>query len=393
MAIHADDRVLIRGATLLTPGAGATPTDVMIADGLVRPVGDGDVTGVAEVRRAGLIIAPGFIDVHVHGAGGDVFEAGDVEANARISARLARYGTVGILATMAALPAEALRRAVAAIAAVQGHEPGARILGIHLEGPYLNPRRCGAQKGAWMRAPSIEEFDGLQRLAGGAIRLLTVAPELEGALSFIRGVRARGVTVALGHTEASAAEVEAALTAGVTHVTHLCNAMAPLHHRAPGPIGVALTEDVLSVEVICDGHHLDPRIVDLVFRCKPRDRIVLVSDGVAAGMPDGQHELFGVSCVVRDGTIRTTADGQLAGSCLTLDIAVRNVKHWQPGLALEEILACASAVPARAVGLVEQSAAAARGPTDLAILTADMRVAATVVSGRFVWRDPALFHA
>jgi N-acetylglucosamine-6-phosphate deacetylase len=242
-----------------------------------------------------------------------------------------------------------------------------------------------------MRRPSIEEVDALQRVGGGLIRMVTVAPELDGALDFIRALRRRGITVAMGHTAATTEQVEGALSAGVTHVTHLFNAMAPFHHRAPGAVGVALTDDALTVEVICDGHHLHPRTVDLIFRCKPKDRIALVSDAVAAGLAEGAHELFGLRCEVRAGTVRTEA-GQLAGSCLTLDAAIRNLRSWRPERALADILACASTVPARLAAAAAGKVAVGAG-ADLVLLRDDMRVAATVVQGRCVWTDANILAA
>jgi N-acetylglucosamine-6-phosphate deacetylase len=379
-------RLLIRGAQRLLPNGKRADVDVLIEGGVIAAVGDvgtgGEQTAVLEAH--GCLVAPGFVDIHVHGAGGDVFEGGSADGNRRISAELARHGTIGVMATVATLPADALRDAVAAIAAAHSRAPGARILGIHLEGPFLNPRRSGAQNPTWMRPPSIAEIDALQDIAGGLIRMVTVAPELDDALPFIAALRQRNIVVAMGHTEATSEQVEAAIAAGVSHVTHLFNAMSPLHHRTPGPIGVALTDDALSVEIICDGHHLHPRTVDMVLRCKPRHRVALVSDAVAAGMPDGMHELFGLHCEVRDGTVRTAA-GQLAGSCLTLDVAVRNLRAWQPGRALGEILAYASTVPARIAGTPKSVALGA--DADVILLRDDMRVAATVVQGRCVWSD------
>src|SRR5262249_6685715 len=161
-----------------------------------------------------------------------------------------------LVATLAALPPDRLRAAVAAIARAAPRCTGARIVGIHLEGPFINPRRAGAQEAAAMRLPSVDELDALRTVSGGLIRLITVAPELRGATEFIAAAHARGLIVALGHSEATAEECAAAIAAGASHVTHLFNAMPPLHHRAPGVVGTALTDDRLSVELICDGHHV-----------------------------------------------------------------------------------------------------------------------------------------
>ena len=383
---------VIRDARRLTACGERVGGDLLIDDGVIRSVGRLDVPeGAAVLQANGCLAVPGFVDVHVHGAGGDLFEQGSVEGNARISALLARYGTVGMVATLATLPADRLRAAVAALAAAHDRAPGAQILGIHLEGPFLNPHRCGAQNPAWTRPPDIEEVDALQRTSGGLIRMVTIAPELDGALDLIHELSRRGIRAAVGHTEATTEQMEAAVAAGVTHVTHLFNAMVGLHHREPGPAGVALTDEALTVEIIGDGLHLHSRTVDLIFRSKGASRIALVSDAVAAGMADGAYDFLGARCMVRGGSVRTEA-GQLAGSCLTLDAAVRNLHAWQPGRALHEILACASTVPARIAG-IEMGTVAAGAAADLILLSDDMRVAAAIVKGRCVWRDENIVAA
>jgi N-acetylglucosamine-6-phosphate deacetylase len=280
-----------------------------------------------------------------------------------------------------------LRAAVAAIIAVAGGEPGARILGIHLEGPYLSPWRAGAQTGRWMRAPSIEELDALQDLAGGRIRLVTVAPELHGALPLIAAARERGIAVAVGHSNATTEEVLLAVEAGATHVTHLFNAMCGLHHREPGIIGVALTEDAMSVELICDGHHVAPRAADLAFRCKPADKVVLVSDAVGAlGMPDGDYEMFGVRCTIADGAVRRQEGGALAGSCAGLDTGVRNVRRWLTDVPLDRAVRAASWAPAAVIGETEAGRIVEGGRADLVVLDADLEVVETICGGTTVWR-------
>jgi len=349
--------------------------------------------GATVVDARGLLVAPGFIDLHIHGAGGAMCEDGDVAALERISRTLARGGVTSFLATLATLPAARLRTAVEAVALFAGSEAGARIAGIHLEGPYLNPQRAGAQAADWMRVPSIEELDTLQGFAGGRIRLITLAPELDGALPFIAAVREYGVHVALGHSDATALETDLAIAAGATHVTHLFNAMRGLHHREPGVLGPALTEDGVSVELICDGHHVAPAVIDLAWRCKPRGKLVLVSDAVAPlGMPDGDYELFGVACIKHDGTVRLRESGRLAGSCLSLDRAVRNLRQWLPRLPLEDILAAASSAPAAVIGepagVIEEDAVA-----DLVLLDPELEVVATICRGRIVWQRPSSLAA
>jgi N-acetylglucosamine-6-phosphate deacetylase len=380
--------LLVRGGRVLVGGSWQPATDIRIEDGLIARLGQNLPAAGANIFDASeLIVAPGFIDLHIHGAAGAMCEQGDPGGIERISATLARFGVTGFLATVATLPVGQLRDAVAAITSVAGSEPGAQILGIHLEGPYLSPWRAGAQVGRWMRAPSIEEFDALQDLCGGRIRMVSVAPELDGALPFIGAARERDVTVALGHSNATDQEMLLAIEAGATHVTHLFNAMRDLHHREPGIAGVALTEDAVSVELICDGHHLSPRVVDLALRCKPRDKVVLVSDAVGAlGMPDGDYEMFGVACTIAGGAVRLKQGGNLAGSCLSLDRAVRNLRRWLPDLAVEHVLGAASAAPAAVIAETETGAIAEGRRADLVLLDAGLEVVATLCRGTMIWK-------
>ena len=384
--------LLFHGGDVVTPQGLRQGIDVRVDDGVITHVGPQlSAAGAIVIDARGLVVAPGFIDIHIHGAGGAMCEVGDPDQQEVISTTLARFGTTGFLATIATLPADALRAAVRSIASAAGNESGARILGIHLEGPYLNPLRAGAQAVAWMRAPSIEEFDALQELSGGMIRLITVAPEINGALPFIRAVRERGVIAAAGHSNATQAEMQLAVHAGVTHVTHLFNAMRELHHREPGIAGVALSDDTLSTELICDGHHVSGTAVDLALRCKPTLKAVLVSDAVGAlGVPDGEYEMFGMPCVVAGGAVRLKSGGQLAGSCLTLDRAVRNVHRWKPTLPLVNLLHSASWAPALTVGLDDQRGTIEPGKeADVVLLDGDLHVVKTFRSGKQVWsRQP-----
>jgi N-acetylglucosamine-6-phosphate deacetylase len=379
--------LLLRNGIALLP-AGIERTDVCIERGRIARVGpELPVAGADVIDVDGLVVCPGFIDVHMHGAAGAMCEQGDADAIRRISETLPRFGVTGFLATIATLPPEQTQAAVRAVAAAAGSEPGARILGIHLEGPYLSPLRAGAQAIGAMRAASIEEFDSLQELSGGRIRLVTLAPETEGALAFIRDLRTRGVHVSVGHSDGTAEQMEAAIAAGATHVTHLFNAMRGLHHREPGVAGSALVRDDLSVELICDGHHLEPAVVDIAFRCKPEGKVVLVSDAVGAlGMPDGDYEMFGIRCAVAGGAVRLREGGALAGSCLSLDRAVRNVRAWLPSLPVERILRAASSSAAAAVGEQQTGVLAEGFDADLVVLDEAFEPALAIVRGQVVWR-------
>ncbi len=378
--------LLLRNGSVLVAGGMRARTDVHIADGVIARIGPGiEAPGADEIDCAACIVAPGYVDLHIHGAAGVLCESGDTGAIRRISEILPRYGVTAFLPTLAALPPQRLRTAVAAIAAVQGGEPGARILGIHLEGPFLNPTFAGAQRSDWMRAPALAELEELQSLAAGAIRLITVAPELPGAIPFIAAARRLGVTVSIGHTGATAEQMREAIAAGALHVTHLFNAMRPLHHREPGPIGIALADDKVSVELICDGHHLDPTAVALAWRCKPRDKLVLVSDSVALDMPEGSCKLFDSDCVIGGGAIRLAKSGALAGSCLGLDQALRNLRAWLPDAPLEALLASTSANAAATIAETRAGSLVVGAPADLVVLDRNLEIAATLSGGKIIW--------
>ncbi len=378
--------LLIRDCTALLPSGLQKGTDIAIDGGRIARVGKHlQLAGAPVLHAAGAIAAPGFVDLHIHGAAGAMFEQGDPEAAGKICGALPAFGVTGILATVATLPPMELRRAVESIAVASRRTTGARILGIHLEGPFLNPARAGAQRREWMRALSLGEFEDLQEACGGLIRLVTLAPELDGALALVRELRARGVTVAMGHSDATAEQALLGIEAGATHVTHLFNAMRGLHHREPGLVGVALTDERVSVELICDGVHVAPRAVALALRCKSARRVALVSDAVGAlGLADGEFDMFGLRCAIRDGAVRLHPEGTLAGSCLRLDRAVQNVRSWVGGIALPDLLRAASSTPAAVLGalpheLVEGASA------DLVLLDGNLQVVATICRGALAW--------
>ncbi len=388
MRIPTSTPLLLRNGTLLCDGHLREDVDILIKDGAIARIGtDLAVDAAKEINVRGHLVVPGFVDLHIHGVAGLLCESADPVAVRTLSERLPSYGVTGFLPTLAALPADILRAAVATIASQRGQEPGARILGIHLEGPFLNPAAAGAQRRDWMRQPDIGELEALQALAGGSIRLLTLAPELPGALDLIAAARRLGITVSLGHSHATAEQMQAAVAAGATHVTHLFNAMRGLHHREPGPIGVALSEDALSVELICDGHHVSPVAIQLAWRCKPPRKVVAVTDAVALAAAEGSYNLFGVDCIVAAGAIRLAGSDTLAGSCLSLDQAVRNLHAWLPALPTEALLACASTNAAAVIGLEPTTTLAAGNLADLVILDTGLTVVGTIGCGRILhWR-------
>jgi N-acetylglucosamine-6-phosphate deacetylase len=346
--------LLIRARRALVSGR-LLPLDVLVEDGRVAALEHRlDAPPDVEVD----VLSPGFVDLHVHALdGAGTIGSPDV---AGLSRALAARGVTGFLATTVAAPVEELLPLLGPVA-VQG----ARCLGVHLEGPWLSPHHAGAQPREALAPPELADLDRL--VAAGPPAMVTLAPELPGALDAIAKASAAGVVVALGHSAASYDEAAAGVAAGARHVTHCFNAMAPLHHREPGLAGAALDLPDLTVEVIADGVHLHPAVVRTVWRACGPARVCLVSDAVDVALP---------------GTAAARLpDGTLAGSRIGLDQAVRNAVAW--GIPLGDALTMASVTPASVLG---GSGLDVDAPADLTLLDADLHVVMTVVGGEVVWR-------
>jgi len=278
--------LVVRGARVLTPAEELADAWVAVAEGRIAEVGDGEPPQAGEVV-SGAVVAPGFLDLHVHGGGGDDFMSGDAAACERAARFHARHGTTGLLATTMSASREALLGALRAIAAAA--DP--IILGAHLEGPWLSEKRRGAQPAEHLRAPDPGELAAL--LGAGPLRMVSLAPELPGALDAVAAIAAAGAVPALAHTDATYEEAVAAIEAGARHAVHVFNGMRPLHHREPGVLGAVLEAGV-TCELILDGNHVHPAAARLLHRLKGADETVLITDAIAAtGMPDGEHSLGG----------------------------------------------------------------------------------------------------
>jgi N-acetylglucosamine-6-phosphate deacetylase len=332
------------------------------------------------------ILAPGFIDIHIHGGGGhDVMEAG-ADALPPVERLLAAHGVSSYFPTTVTAPVDAtlsaLTRLADAIEAAEKWSAGelrARPMGIHLEGPFISHKRRGVHPPENLLAPSVAAFDRFWQAARGHIRVLTIAPELPGALEVIAEASARGVCVSLGHSDADLNAARAGFAAGARHATHTFNAMRPLDHRDPGILGEVLTDARLSADIIADGIHLDPVIVELFLKAKGHDAAVLITDATAAtGMPDGRYRLGSLEVEVKDG--RCMAGGKLAGSVLTMDRAVRNIvqfARWD----LQQAVRLATLNPARVAGVKQGGVLEAGAPADLVVLSPAGEVRNTVVRG------------
>ena len=333
------------------------------------------------------ILFPGLVDVHTHGAAGfDVMQADPSGLN-KIQDFIARHGVTSYFPSTVSAPMDstlaALERLADAIeSAKSGHGKGAQPLGIHLEGPFLSHERRGMHPAQDLVKPSIGAFDKFWQAARGHIRLLTIAPELDGALELIAEATKRCVTVSIGHSDADLDQARKGVAAGARHATHTFNAMRPLDHRFPGIIGEVLTNPKIAAEIIVDGVHLHPDTVQIVTSAKGVEGTVLITDATAAtGMPDGKYMLGEVEIEVRNGMC--THEGTLAGSVLTLDKAVRNVMdfaHWD----LPTAVRAASLNPARTAGVKNKGLLQAGADADFVVMSASGDVKATIVKGVIV---------
>jgi N-acetylglucosamine-6-phosphate deacetylase len=394
----------------------ATPTEllengfVVIEGGSVSEVGSGAPPATATAVDLGdMLIAPGFVDVHVHGGGGAQVNCPtreEVETSVRSMARFhARHGTTALLATTVSDSPEALRAAVEGVAAVatadrgdlasgnprpgrlSQDDPGAVVLGSHLEGPWIARSRAGAQFVPALRPPSVAELDDLVARGRGTVRLVTIAPELEGVLDLIGAAVSAGVVVSIGHTDADYATTKLAFDAGASHATHLFNAMAPVHHRRPGPIAAALGDERISLEIIADGVHIHPALIALVATLAP-ERLVLVTDAIgAAGAAPGLHRLGPLEVLVKDGRAVLAGNSEtVAGSVLTMDKAVALTVDVA-SVPLLTALKAASLHPAKVLGEHRKGRLSPGADADLAVLDRQLDVVATVVGGKVVY-DP-----
>lgn len=333
-------------------------------------------------------LAPAFLDVHIHGsAGHDVMEA-TPEALAAIGNFLASHGTGSYLATTVATSEDSTLRALDGLGkligsphTIVGDRPTAKPIGIHLEGPFLSHAKRGVQPQEFLREPDIALFDRFFQAAQGRIRLMTLAPELPGAIELAAHATALGVRVSLGHSSATAAQTRAAIAAGAVSATHTFNAMRPLDHREPGILGVVLTSDRLYAELICDGVHTAPEMVQLWYRAKGHKRGILVTDAMSAtGMPDGEYQLGGFSVEVAKG--KAMARGVLAGSVLTLDRALTNFVKFT-GAPIDSALRLLTANPAEMIGEPEVAHSLAVGqPANLLAINPTGELVASILDGR-----------
>jgi N-acetylglucosamine-6-phosphate deacetylase len=381
--------LVIRNATLVRPDRLAPDGAVRVERGRLVWVGPAVEAGRAdtEIDARGQLLTPGLVDLQLNGAFGHDFTA-NPESVWAVAERLPRYGVTAFLPTIITGPEGVVRRAQTVLAKGAPEDIGthAQPLGLHLEGPFLNPAKRGAHPPEHLRAPDLEW--AADWLPETGVRLVTLAPELPGALELTRRLVERGVVVSMGHSAASYAEARAGLEAGITYGTHLYNAMAPFEHREPGVVGALLADERATVGVIADGVHVHPGAVRVAWRAKGPGGVTLVSDAMAGlGMGEGVFKLGDRAVTVRGGTARLE-DGTLAGSVLSMDAAVRNLVEMT-GCEVFKAVAAATGTPARALGGAghDVGGLAVNGRADLVLLTLDLEVAATWVGGTLAYRS------
>jgi N-acetylglucosamine-6-phosphate deacetylase len=390
---------VIHAGRILTPEEEIADGIIVVEGSKIAALGHRDEIRVPpdaiDYVAGGMTVVPGFVDVHIHGAGGhDVMEA-NARALDRIAATVARHGTTSLVATTVTAPVEDTCHSLEGIARyIRAHEspkedsdensdkakPAAEFLGIHLEGPFISKARRGVHPPDSIARPSVETLQKFLDAADGLVKIVTVAPEIPGAKELIEYAVAAKIVAAIGHTDADFAQARAAIQAGARHAVHMYNAMRPFSHRDPGVIGAILTDPEITAEVIADGVHVDGAAIQVLLGCKGFDTVLLVSDGIAAtGMPDGNYRLGNFEVTVKDGVARNS-EGKLAGSTLTLDRALRELVAI--GVPLKDAVRMATILPARRLGLGGKKGMIAVGAdADLVALTPDLRVSGVMTRG------------
>jgi N-acetylglucosamine-6-phosphate deacetylase len=383
--MNSPENLKLKNASVVMTDGVIENCTVAIDSGSIVSVGESDPAMEETILDlSGLFLLPGFIDVHIHGAVGvDVMDATAAELSS-VSEYLASQGVTGWVPTFVPAADEVYASAIAAITGAAQSSTGARVLGVHYEGPFVNSAQCGALHTEYFRTySSSADIDDLPVPKG--IRMITLAPEIEGGIDLVRELKSRGWVISIGHTRASLDVLDRALAAGAHHMTHFMNAMAPLHHRVPGPIAWGLAHDDVTCDVIADGIHLNPFILRLLMKVKGERGIALISDAIAAaGKGDGDYQIWGETIAVKNGRTANAA-GSIAGSVITMLDAVRLMRSL--GVSWVELGKIASLNPARLLGLDRECGSIEVGKrADLVALNDAGEVRLTLVGGRVAFR-------
>jgi N-acetylglucosamine-6-phosphate deacetylase len=381
--------LLIHNSQIMTPEGLLKPGWLLSEGKTIRRIGPGKAPGFPDalaIDGRGLTLLPGFIDIHVHGAVGAEAMDASPDSLRKMAAFYARHGVTGFLPTTWTESRERIMATLEVIAELQGPQPdGATILGAHLEGPYFNPEKRGAQREEYVRRATQEE--ALTFLDLGVIRLLALAPEYEENHWLIDECVRRGITVSAAHTTASYEQMKAAAAMGLTHATHTYNAMVGLNHREPGTVGAVMTIPEIRCELIADNVHIHPAAMQILFAAKGADRVILITDAVCyAGLPDGEYDQDGRNMIVHNGIVRLS-DGTLAGSTSTLNVGVRNLMQ-ATGQSLDAIWQTSSLNAARAIHMADHKGSLEVGKdADFVLADEQINVHLTVAEGRIVYQD------
>jgi N-acetylglucosamine-6-phosphate deacetylase len=387
-------RCMLRGARLVDVTTDLADGSLIVDESRIEAVNTGNVdeTTEAEMRvidTSGMIVTPGFIDVHTHGGGGFNLHTTDVGEIRSYAHWVPETGVTSFLIAVVGVPGEMPERQLkTAVEAMEGRFGGAEPLGIHLEGPYISAARRGAHQTSWLRAPRKEETERLLALTDGYLRLLTLAPELPGAKEMIRRLVEVGITVSMGHTDATYEQAQEAIRLGVTHVTHCFNAMRPLLHRAPGPLAALAQAEGVSGELIADGVHVHPAAADALYRLLGPERIVVITDALAgAGLDNIDFEFAGQPARVVKGAARL-ADGTITGSVLTMQQALSNVLQWME-VSLSQAVGMLTFNPARAARVAHRKGCLHAGfDADLLLFNRELSLQATICRGKLAYATP-----
>lgn len=384
------ETLLITDMTIVNCDERIELCDVYIENGKVSEIGQSikkEATRIIDCKEQQLFLLPGFIDIHIHGANGFDTMDSSQQAIEEIAKHLVKEGVTSFLATTMTQSSENIEAALVNLKNYEDHFEGAQLLGVHVEGPFVSVKRAGAQPVEFMQAPSISLLKNWYIMSDGLIKIMTLAPELENGLAFVTALRKLQIIASMGHTDATMEEVQAAVEAGVTQATHLYNQMRPFHHREPGVVGAALQDDQITVELIVDLIHSHKNAVNLAYKVKGAKHIILITDAMRAkGLPAGEYELGGqVVHVTEDGA--RLEDGTLAGSVLTMEQAVKNMKAIT-NCSLEEIVAMSSSNAARQLQATTKGHIAVGYDADLVLVDSELTVQKTIRNGKIVYERP-----
>lgn len=386
-------RFTLRGARLVDAATEMPDSDITVDGTHIHVLGSSSNPPGNVIDATNMIIMPGFIDVHTHGGGGFNLHTTDPEEIQAYARWVPKTGVtsflIAVVGTPGLLPEEQLRAAVEAIDTWKVGDRAAEPLGIHLEGPFINVLKRGAHSPAWLRMPNEIEIEQVLALTKGYLRLITLAPELPGAPTMIRQLVDAGVTVSMGHTDATYEQAREAIQLGITHMTHCFNAMRPLHHRAPGPLAAIAQAPQVYGELIADGAHVHPAMMNVLLKILGPQRTIVITDALAgAGLSDASFDFAGQSAQVISGVARLS-DGTITGSVLTMDQALRNILEMTKA-SLQEAIGMLTLNPARAAHVSDRKGCLQVGyDADLLIFDTSLTLQATICQGTVAFATEA----